>query len=363
MIKPLKVLIVEDNEDDAALLVRGLKSGGFEPIYARVDNAEDLHAALNESSWEIIICDHAMPQFDSFAALTIVKETGLDLPFIVVSGVIGEEVAVATMRAGAHDYLMKDKLLRLVPAIERELQEAEGRRQRRQAEEALRNSEKRFRELADMLPQIVFETDIHGNLTFVNHNAFDTFGYTEEDLASGLNATQMIAIEDRNRAADRVNQTVAGEANLIGSEYTAVKKNGEKFPAIIYSTRFLRDGGPAGIRGILIDITQRMQMEQDLFAEKERLLVTLRSIGDAVITTDREGQIVLMNPVAEALTGWNEADALGRPLMEVFHIVNEHTEGALRQPGGKGAFQWTGCGFRQPHHVNRQRWPGTYYRR
>jgi len=325
MIKPLKVLIVEDNEDDAALLVRALKSGGFEPSYTRVDNAEDLHAALNGSSWEIIICDHAMPQLDSFAALTIVKETGLDLPFIVVSGVIGEEVAVATMRAGAHDYLMKDKLLRLVPAIERELQEAEGRRQRRQAEEALRTSEDRFRELADMLPQIVFETDIHGNLTFVNRNAFDTFGYTEEDLASGLNATQMIAIEDRHRAVDRVSQTVAGEANLIGSEYTAVKKNGEKFPAIIYSTRFLRDGGPAGIRGILIDITQRKQMEQDLFAEKERLLVTLRSIGDAVITTDREGQIVLMNPVAEALTGWNEADALGRPLMEVFRIVNERT--------------------------------------
>jgi PAS domain S-box-containing protein len=182
--------------------------------------------------------------------------------------VIGEEVAVATMRAGAHDYLMKDKLLRLVPAIERELQEAEERRQRRQAEEALRNSEKRFRELADMLPQVVFETDIHGNLTFVNRIAFDTFGYTEEDLAAGLNATQLIAIEDRQRAAEGVSQTVAGEANLLGSEYTAVKKNGEMFPAIIFSTRFLRNGGPAGIRGILIDNTQRKQMEQDLFAER-----------------------------------------------------------------------------------------------
>ena len=86
MIKPLRVLIVEDNEDDAAMLVRALQRGGFEPIYTRVDNAADLRAALSGSSWEIIICDHAMPQFDSFAALTIVKETGFDLPFIVVSG-------------------------------------------------------------------------------------------------------------------------------------------------------------------------------------------------------------------------------------------------------------------------------------
>ena len=132
MIKPLKVLIVEDSEDDAVMLIRVLKRGSFEPIYTRVDNAEDFRTALSKSAWEIIICDHAMPQFDSFAALAIVKETGLDLPFIVVSGVIGEEVAVAAMRAGAHDYLMKDKLLRLAPAIKRELQEAEGRRRRRQ---------------------------------------------------------------------------------------------------------------------------------------------------------------------------------------------------------------------------------------
>ena len=155
MSRPLRVLIVEDNEDDAALLVRTLRRGGFDPIHTRVDNATDLCAALSASPWEIIICDHVMPQFDAFAALALVKETGLDVPFIVVSGVIGEEVAVATMKAGAHDYLMKDKLLRLAPAIERELHEAEERRQRRQAEEALRTNEEWLKGLIEHSPSAI----------------------------------------------------------------------------------------------------------------------------------------------------------------------------------------------------------------
>ena len=131
------------------------------------------------------------------------------------------------------------------------------------AEEALRQSEAKFRELADMLPQIVFETDVKGNLTFVNHNAFNTFGYTKDDVASGLNATQMIAPKDRNRAADRMRQIMRGPGDLLGSEYRALKKDGTEFPVIIYSTKFLCEGSPAGLRGIMIDITDRMRAEEE----------------------------------------------------------------------------------------------------
>lgn len=138
MSRPLKVLIVNDHKDDAMLLVRALRHGGFAPISRRIDNATDLRQALLESPWELLICDDGMPQLDAFAVLRIVQDLGLDLPFIVVSGMVGEALAVTTMKAGPHDYIMQDNLIRLVPAVERELKEARDRHQRRQAEQTLR---------------------------------------------------------------------------------------------------------------------------------------------------------------------------------------------------------------------------------
>ncbi len=134
---PLRVLIVEDSEDDAALLVRELRRGGYDPTLQRVDTAAAMSAALDRETWDIVISDYTMPRFSAPAALAVLQESGLDLPFIIVSGTIGEDPAVAAMKAGAHDYLMKGKLTRLVPAVERELREAEGRRERKRSEVTL----------------------------------------------------------------------------------------------------------------------------------------------------------------------------------------------------------------------------------
>lgn len=143
----LRVLLVEDSEDDAVLLVRYLKRGGQEVSYERVDTREAMQAALDGAQWDIVISDYNMPLFSAPAALSLLQESSLDLPFIIVSGAIGEEVAVNAMKAGAHDYIMKDNLARLIPAVERELREAERRRQRRQAQEALRVSEETNKKL------------------------------------------------------------------------------------------------------------------------------------------------------------------------------------------------------------------------
>ncbi len=131
---PLRVLVVEDSEDDALLLDRELRRSGYSPRSLRVQTAERLQAALQEHTWDVVVTDHNLPGFSSEAALDIVKNSGLDLPVIIVSGSIGEDIAVAAMKMGAHDYIMKDNLTRLVPAIERELREAELRRSHRLAE-------------------------------------------------------------------------------------------------------------------------------------------------------------------------------------------------------------------------------------
>ncbi len=139
MNKLLRVLIVEDSEDDAELLAIELERGGYQPIYQRVDNKADMQAALQDKKpWDVVLADYSMPKFSATAALNLLKELDLDLPFIIVSGKIGEDTAVAAMKAGAHDYIVKGKLARLVPAVERELREAVIRQEHRQAQERLK---------------------------------------------------------------------------------------------------------------------------------------------------------------------------------------------------------------------------------
>lgn len=134
---PLRVLLVEDSEDDAALLLRELRRGGFQPTSERVDTPAAMADALSRQPWDVIVADYSMPRFDALAALQLLQQSGLDLPFLIVSGAIGEETAVAAMKAGAHDYIMKDRLARFIPSLQRELREAHGRRERKRAEEAL----------------------------------------------------------------------------------------------------------------------------------------------------------------------------------------------------------------------------------
>ncbi|AEE92634.1 Response regulator receiver modulated metal dependent phosphohydrolase [Tepidanaerobacter acetatoxydans Re1] len=156
MNKPLRVLIVDDSEDDTLLLVRKLKRDGFNPTFERVDTPEAMEDALSKNTWDIILSDYNIPRFDAFAALDMLKKSGIDIPFIIVSGAIGEETAVAAMKAGAHDYVMKDNLARLVAAIERELGEAQIRHKKKETEKQLEHS---FFDLAETVARAMDSRD------------------------------------------------------------------------------------------------------------------------------------------------------------------------------------------------------------
>ena len=136
--KPVRVLIVDDSEDDAMLVIRELKKGGYDPEYERVETSADMNKALQDKCWDVILCDYKMPKFSGTQAIAALKETNIDIPLIIVSGAIVEATAVECMRSGAHDYIMKGNLSRLVSAVKRELQEAESRSKRIQAEDELR---------------------------------------------------------------------------------------------------------------------------------------------------------------------------------------------------------------------------------
>src|SRR5260221_14703940 len=168
MTEPLRILVAEDSEADAELVQRELKRGGLDCQSRRVQTESDFRRELEEFQPHLVISDFSMPQFSGRQALAIARESQADIPFIFISGTIGENVAVDMMKAGADDYLMKNNLARLVPALERELREAEVRRGRRHAEEALRENEGKFPELIEQASGGIFVTHKGGKFILVN---------------------------------------------------------------------------------------------------------------------------------------------------------------------------------------------------
>ncbi|WP_230198994.1 response regulator [Geotalea daltonii] len=167
MKRPLRILLVEDSEEDVLLLLRVLKDGGFEPVWQRVETAADMGRALAEQKWDLVISDYNMPQFDALEALNILHGSNLDLPFIIVSGKIGEDLAIAAMKSGAHDYLMKDNLSRLMPAVDRELREAADRQKHRSAQEDIRRGKMQWEAVFDSVSDLIIITDTEGRITLL----------------------------------------------------------------------------------------------------------------------------------------------------------------------------------------------------
>ncbi|MBN2082715.1 response regulator [bacterium] len=195
MTQELRLLLIEDSEDDLLLILRELNRRGYAPDYERVETAAELTAKLAEGPWDIILSDFKLPGFSGREALNIVKSTQEDIPFIIVSGTIGEETAVEVMKAGAHDYIMKDKLARLVPAIERELREAETRRQRRAMESRLRL----LVAAVEQSDEAMIITDRTGRIQYANQSFGRIYNF-DHRAAIGRPVTDVLAADERNEA-------------------------------------------------------------------------------------------------------------------------------------------------------------------
>ncbi|MDQ3861491.1 MAG: PAS domain S-box protein [Actinomycetota bacterium] len=297
---PLRILIVEDSENDALLLLRELRRGGYKPDNERVDTAADMEAALEKRDWDLVISDHSMPSFSSSAALEILQRKGLDLPFIIVSGQIGEDAAVAAMKAGAHDYIMKDNLARLNTAIERELREAEVRRERRQAEE-------KYRSIFENAVEGIFQTTADGRFLTANPALARMYGYgsPEELLTTVSNIEDQLYVDPERRA--EFNRVVQQHDIVSGFEIQIYRKDGSVMWASV-SARAVRNasGELLGYEGTVEDITERKRAEEALHeireAERRRiardlhdeamqdLAFVLQSLQFAQLTSGDRGQ-------------------------------------------------------------------------
>lgn len=183
--RQISLLLVEDNQDDAALLERFLRRNGFAPLVTRVETAAEMQAAIAERVPDVVIADYNLPNFSGPEALSLARQSGFDLPFVMMSGAISEETAVESMRRGAQDYVTKQNLARLIPVLERELREAEARRSRVAAERALEVSEMRFHRLVDAMPLGLLISQTSGQITYANDAAVRLLGYREAEILTG----------------------------------------------------------------------------------------------------------------------------------------------------------------------------------
>jgi signal transduction histidine kinase len=272
----LKVLVIEDNDSDFELMCHQLKQGGLKYKAKQVDNIEDLRHCLEHDEWQVIISDHSLIGFSSEEVLNVVKNSGLDIPFIIVSGKIGEYVAIEAMRAGADDYLMKDKMARLVPAIERSLKAANERRSLIIAEQAQRESERRFAAIAENIPGIIFQMQSGAAMSrptvpYVSEGCIQLFGIPPKlFLENPHYFFEQFEPEDAAILYEILTEAPKPGVALIWEG--RIKKHHNQESRWVYMNAIAKSRGNFYLwDGILLDISERKLIEENLVKAQSEL--------------------------------------------------------------------------------------------
>ena len=319
MKRDLNVLIVEDSAEDAHLMLREIQKGGYIVDAERVDTKPAMQAALARRTWDVILSDYSMPQFSAMGALETLKASGLDIPFIVVSGTISEETAVTALKAGAHDFLAKAKLARLIPAIERELREVEIRRSQREAES-------RYQLLLERLPIIVYlnPVDLIHYTIYVSPQIESILGYTPKEwLADPKFWQSRLHPNDRDRVLEAVEKSeLTGESSNL--EYRMLARDGH----VVWfqdQTALVRDEReqPLYWQGLKIDITKRKEAEAQARQSEERFSKAFRASPIGIsITRISDGMFTDVNDSFLHLLGYNREEVIGRTVFDLNIYAN-----------------------------------------
>lgn len=350
---PLRVLIVEDNEMDVEFLLRTLRKGGYDIAYQVVETAEAMRENLRNQTWDLITSDHSMPRFNAPSALALAKEHCPEVPFIIVSGEIDLNLAVSLMRSGAKDYIQKHEIARLLPAVERELLDAEQRRERRRAEAALQESTLRFKEVIENSLDALYKRNvITGQYEYLSPAAAQLTGYSIDEIKKlmPLSYQTLIHPDDVQKVERCYLESLVAQSNKkFQVDYRFIRKQGGY---VWLQDRFtvLRDeeGTPQSFIGTVRDITERKHMEESLVSSHRQIQRILGSLQDAYIQIDLAGHITMVNPAAVTMFGYPSMEAmLGMPATNL-DAQPQDREGMLVELKKNGAVRdWIYQGKRQ----------------
>ena len=320
MVEPLNILLIEDSEGDAFLIIQELKKGNFNPVWQRVHKADSFQTQLLTRDWDIIISDYYLPGFDAPKALAILKESQLDIPFIVVSGVIGEQVAVEMMKSGALDYLMKNNLTRLSEAVRRELREAQVRKERNKATTLLK------RQQAAMEAAIDGIGILHGDsYLYVNQAKLNLFGYEYPEELVGKTWRYLYSPEEVKRLEREVYPLLERERSWHG-EMIATRKDGSTF--IQGGTLTLTEDGL--LISVSRDISHQKHLETRLRSSEKQMRNVFEAMQDLVlICSVQEGKITGIE-LAPTISN-QPADSVDDVVCQTIEFLWENTAGIIIQ--------------------------------
>ncbi|MCX6618693.1 MAG: PAS domain S-box protein [Acidobacteria bacterium] len=297
--KPLRVLFIEDRQEDVELSVHGLRRAGFDVCFDVTQNAEEFAACLDRSAYDVVLADYSLPGWAGMEGLEILQKRGLDIPFILVTGIAGEETAVDCIKRGAADYILKDRLVRLPVAVHRALEEKQRRAEQARTHHALRESEERFRHLFEEAPVAYHEIDRQGIMRRVNRAECELLGYARDEIL-GRPVWAFVAPEQRDLVRETVLRKMLGPYLPVVFEREWMRRDGSRLTVEIHENLILdAQGEITAIRAAVLDVTVREQAEQALRNNEQFLSSVFASIQDGLSVLDAEFNIVRVNPAME----------------------------------------------------------------